>query len=308
MSTSFLVKVGQVISLLLILVTIIGCKTSDDNNGNGNSDAVSPIPQDCKANALCRFAAETANRFANQPERTCFRSDTAVDVSESSPDIDLGEDLHAYTSAGGWLDFALRQADSGLETVYQEISALKESSIPWTRAYLYQEHFQKLSTGERTSSVLAGDTDLANLQTGDILAWCKRSWCDGTSTAGSTGYVAVVIDVTPIQRDQVKARLRTTPEDAQFWQVSVVDSSYRVHGSLFTDSLTVIDQRYHSGKLNHASCSLNGGLGAGVIILAQWEDERNEKQWGFLFFNEPNHFFRDSISYGQVHVAFGRPL
>lgn len=295
---------------LVILFGLAACLPErQDDTKETTEYANSAFTSICDTKALCHFAVEAANLFANHPVLTCYQSKShSQKTNESAPDIDLGTNPHAHTNEAGWLDFALRHSSTRLKEVYDEIASLKSPKDPWTPAYQYHNHFHQLATNQRTSTVLMGDEDLANLQSGDILSWCHKSWCEGKSAQGTSGYVGIVMGVTPIKRDHVVAHLGTVPQSAKFWQVAVVDSSPKLHGSQYSDTLTVVDHRRHTGTPQNTNCSQNGGLGAGAIILAQWENANQEKQWGYLFYNEANHFFSDNKSHEHIRIAFGRPL
>lgn len=308
LNKNFPIKLVTGISLLLF---IIGCQSDpkSKNSTSTSTSAVSGATQLCDDRVLCHFAIDVANRFANHPKQTCYQPEAQSHaLGLQSPDIDLGENLHARTGAAGWVAFALSQNTPQTQKLYDELSALNPAGSPWTPAYLYHNHFQQLANGEKTSTVLKGGDDLANLQAGDILSWCNRGWCDGSSTAGDSGYVAIVVDVVPINRSEIVAHLKTTPDTAQFWRVTVVDSSHQVHSSHLSETHHVVDHRIHASSPHHNECSINGGLGAGAIFLAQWEDTNNQRQWGHLFFNDPNHAFKASSFHPSFRVAFGRPL
>lgn len=263
------------------------------------------IPEDCTNNSLCSFAANAANSIAGYPDNTCQISEASlVNQLSTTPDIQLTDTPHAYASNSGWLSYALNQSGDSAVAAYTELQQFQEADLPWPRAYIYQQYFSALVDGVYTSDNFIADEDLNNLQAGHILSWCDEYWCGGRSVESfTTGYLGIVLNSIPVSVDQVDAILRHVPTTAEFFQVGVVDVSHRVHGNEYENDISVIDYRHDAGPLKDERCFQNGGLGAGVIILAQWL-EGDTRRWAYALFNDENHFFSDSQSHGHIELAF----
>ncbi|MCF2907492.1 hypothetical protein L1285_04065 [Pseudoalteromonas sp. DL2-H2.2] len=166
---------------------------------------------------------------------------------------------------------------------------------------------EKAITTEVSSDYWKAHQDLSELKSGDILAWCEGERCDPLSKksqSGNTGHVMIVIAAKEIfpkagapLADHIKdltSKGQHGPDkmsDVKYWSVGVIDSSGSAHGSSFTAektfqlsneeyALELIDNRFYGDlpKKYQPQCHVKGGLGAGVILLAQWHDG---EQWRY---------------------------
>ncbi len=270
--------------------------------------AVKPVPVNCSSNELCNYAVTVANQFSDKPDNTCYIKELSVDGQEEmQADIQLDGAIQAYVSNSGFMQHLLIQAGGASQAGYQELEQQNLDGFPWPLSFQYQSYFKSLHDGNETSGSWAGLQDISEVQAGDVLAWCVGDWCSGESALRDldTGHVALVVDSEPVSPEQIESRTTGIPETASFYQVAVVDASDEVHSSIFSDAFTVEDRRHQSGRLKHASCHYNGGIGAGVLWLAQWQ-ESGQTYWSVAYHNEANYDFHNANSSSELKLAIGR--
>lgn len=271
--------------------------------------AIHPVSADCQSNSLCQFAADAANQLSQTPENTCYAFESRlVGQSSNTPNIALNnENPFAFVSTSGWLHYALNQTGGNWAEALQEIDGHKEADTPWARSHVYHQLFTDLINGAQNSNLLHADNDINNLAPGDLLTWCEKSGCsDDVNEPTDTGYGGIVVHVEPVTMSNIEARLRLIPTNAAFFKVGIVSANHQVHGSLYSSTQQIADHRHQSGPLKNAACDQNGGLGAGAILLAQWQDEQNQLRWSFALYDNSNHQFNYSNQPNQFALSFAR--
>ena len=272
--------------------------------------ALANLPDDCHSSPLCRQAVNAANKLAATPKQTCYQSEASEQSSGSpSPEIDINADTpFAYVSGSGWLHYALNQAGATLFAATDEISAFSDPQYNWIRAHEYYLFFTQIATGETTSENWHADADLNELRVGDVLSWCLGKWCEGSDANGHGGHVSIVVSVEPTTREELASDAFFIPNNSKFWRIGIVDSHSSVHGNNSGETAQIKDLRHYGGSLHNGQCDINGGLGAGEIIVAQWNNDANERQWAYMLKDSINHHFFTAETYAKPQIAFGRPL
>ena len=252
----------------------------------------------------------------------CYSHHSVNGKKPGPPNIDLTNPDSAYakTDCSGWIDYALteqakdnRIASIAVDEINNYMAGLPENGAPgrssiWPAASVYRDYFRNFTNSLRKnarkfSKSWHGITDLHGLRPGDILAWCKSERCNPDSDKkqkGDTGHVMIVVAVNKLghSKELVEAKTGAIPDNANnltFWLVGVVDSSAHAHGSSYmkgTQTFNINEKVLHitdNRALTNSECSTPGGLGAGVIIVAQWQDEDGKTHWARAFANSAKY-------------------
>ncbi|MCF2907491.1 hypothetical protein L1285_04060 [Pseudoalteromonas sp. DL2-H2.2] len=269
-----------------------------------DGSALTQVSSQCQQSTLCRTAVQAANALSASPESTCYRRESR-ESTQAQPFVNLTDSSTAHVSSAGFVSYALNNKDAPVTDAYSEIKAFASDSNNWPQAHEYQAFFEGVAQDTVRSAHWQASTDLNQLRVGDVLSWCKGKWCEGAQPDHESGYAGIVVGVDAVSASQVKAATSAFPADTQFWKVAVVDSSWRVHGSNHDQESAVIDKRHYGGNLHDARCQFNGGVGAGVVTLAQWQ-EAEMTRWAYLYFDTPDHKFSTHLS--TLRVAFASPM
>ncbi len=327
--TAFLMMNG-VFSATLVLAEDLEIPITDDGEKSTTFDAV------CNDNLLCEFAINAVDILkkaeTDDDPHTCYCHEDECPGNQNTGggfDIDLDSDSpEVQTDCSGWATFALdsmASTNNAYQAAYSELTAFQQeykndfpkiSGSTWPKAFIYRNFFAGLVAGT-TSNSWNGFQDLSELTAGDVLAWCFDDLCDPDTTttiSGDTGHVLIVIAVEEIQEDDVHADHSNVGDGAQYWRVGVVDSSSVPHGSSDKDTdevfeladgntLQIFDSRRQYGDHPYGDCTSKGGLGSGIIVLAQWEED-GKLNWAKTFHDIHNNTF--ATSHTSFEIAFGR--
>ena len=303
-----------------LLTTQAQNSTCTNNNCAVNTDSISSV------SPLTDLAIYAANNIGATSGINFYASE--AEEQNGLPDIFIYKNHQlAITDCSGWVSYAVssvaQDAFSLINNTRVTFDGTPCGANPddpacvgqrqWPLAFTYYQYF----TGTPDQTYWTAGTQINQVQAGDIFVWCADGWCEGAANgkkSGDTGHIMVVLDAQPANYDDFETSqltgmqgntTYTIPEDGSlFMQLTVVDVSGDPHAILTNGDKTLVqDLRTYSSD---ADC-LSGGLGAGVIYVAQWTDsETGSTLYAELFNNDnPNNTFY-FVDVDTKQMAWGR--
>lgn len=273
------------------------------------------------------FSFEGATSQDSELALTCYCHEGTCPIltGDDKPfDIDLsGNPPHARTDCSGWVTHVIQKTATNqggrFTDAYNELTKAFGNQ-PKASAYRY--HFANATT----NSAWSGFQDLSRMGPGDVLAWCFDDYCDKDTNpahpTSDTGHVMIVLAIDQLTSPNTPTDNIGTQNNLTYWQIAVADASSIPHGSsdkerdevfgFWPNSLLVVDKRTYGSNEGPATpnnpCKAKGGVGLGVIVLAQWEGSTpGTFHWGLVFQDySENTFTLNGPKGGDFKVAFGR--
>jgi len=240
--------------------------------------------QDSTSVQLSNYAMQI-NALLNAPGtgtgQTAYTYET---VSDAYPIADFSDgNASIFTDCSGWVNYAL----NSVSPLHQALTAtwrnttefnengLNESAQPYDRAFVLQSFFAD------SGLPVAGSSDYAQgfqqitdfrpatadnpngLQTGDVVAYCSGTWCDGQGSPGDTGHTFIVVGTPTQVALAADAPLQPAP-GTTVWAVPIVDSTLISHydDQRPTELPADLPAGYPADQFHV------GGVGYGVIYIA----------------------------------------